>query len=39
MAERTEVKLQWGEAQHPAQKRGKWKDIVVALSPTGDEED
>ena len=39
MAELSEVKLTWGEAQHAAQNRDKWRGIVVALCPTGDEED
>ena len=39
MAELSEVKLTWGEAQHAAQNRAKWKEIVVALCPTGDEEE
>ena len=38
MAELSEVKLIWGEAQHAVQNRAKWKEIVVALCPTGDEE-
>ena len=33
------VKLTWGEAQHAEQNRAKWKEIVVALCPTGDEEE
>ena len=39
MSELSEVKLTWGEAQHVAQNRAKWKEIVVALCPTGDEEE
>ena len=39
MAELSEVKLTWGEAQHAAQNRAKWKEIVVGLCPTGDEEE
>ena len=39
MAELSEVKLTWDEAQHAVQNRTRWKDIVVALCPTGDEED
>ena len=39
MAELSEVKLTWGEAQHAAQNRAKWKEIVVALCPTGDVEE
>ena len=34
MAELSEVKLTWGEAQHAAQNRDKWRGIVVALCPT-----
>ena len=30
MSELSEVKLTWGEAQHAAQNRAKWKEIVVA---------
>jgi len=36
MAELSEVKLTWGELQHAAQNRDKWRGIVVALTPTGD---
>ena len=39
IAELSEVKLTWDEAQHVAQNRAKWKEIVVALCPTGDEEE
>ena len=39
MAELSEVNLTWAEAQHAAQNRAKWREIVVALCPTGDEED
>ena len=39
MAELSEVKLTWSEAQHAAQNRVKWKEIVVALCPTGNEEE
>ena len=39
MAELSEVKLTWGEAQHAAQNRVKWKEILIALCPTGDEEE
>ena len=39
MAELSEVQLTWGEAQHAAQNRARWKDIVVTLCPTGDKED
>ena len=38
MTELNEVKLTWGEAQHIAQHRAKWKG-VVALCPTEDGED
>ena len=31
MAELSEVKLTWGEAQHTAQNKAKWKYNVVAL--------
>ena len=41
IAELSEVKLTWGEAQNAVQNRVKWKEIVVALCPTstGDEEE
>jgi len=39
MAELSFIKLTWGEAQHAAQNRDKWRGIVVALCLTGDEED
>ena len=39
MAELSEVKFTWGEAQHAAQNRAKWKEIVAGLCPTGDEEE
>ena len=39
MTELSEVKLTWGEAQHAAQNKAKWKKIVVALCPTGDEQE
>lgn len=40
MAELSEVKLSWGEAQHAVQDRAKWKDGVIALClHTGDKED
>ena len=35
MAELSEVKLTSGEAQHAAQNRAKWKEIVVAYVPQG----
>ena len=39
MAELSEVKLTWDEAQDAAQNRAKWKEIVVGLCLTGDEEE
>ena len=39
MAKLSELKLTWGEVQNAAQNRSKWKEIVVALCPTGDEEE
>ena len=36
MAELSEVKLTWGEAQYAAQHRANWKEIAVALCPAGD---
>ena len=35
----TEMGLTWGEAQHVAQDRSRWRKTVAALCPTGDEED
>ena len=34
-----EMGLSWGEAQASAKDRTLWRSIVVALCPTGDEED
>ena len=31
--------LSWGEAQAAAKDRTLWRNVVVALRPTGDEED
>ena len=39
MAELRELWLPWGEAQASAKDRTLWRKIVVALCPTGDEED
>ena len=39
MTELEEMGITWGEAQSIAQDRPKWKQIVAALCPTGDEED
>ena len=39
MAELREMRLLWGEAQATAMDRTLWRNIVVALCPTGDEED
>jgi len=39
MAELKEKGLSWGEAQASAKDRTLWQNIVVALCPTGDEED
>ena len=39
MAELREMGLSWGEAQVSAKDRTLWRKIVVALCPTGDEED
>ena len=38
-AELKEMNLTWGEAQHAAQDRSRWRQIVEALFPTWDEED
>ena len=34
-----EMGLSWGEAQASAKDRTWWRNITVALCPTGDEED
>ena len=39
MAELREMGLTWGEAQASDKDRTLWRKIVVALCPTGDEED
>ena len=39
IAELKEMGLSWGEAQASAKDRTLWRSIVVALCPTGDEED
>ena len=39
MAELREMGLSWGEFQASAKYRTLWRKIVVALFPTGDEED
>jgi len=39
MAELNEKGLSWGEAQASAKDRSLLQNIVVALCPTGDEED
>ncbi|KAK2171512.1 hypothetical protein NP493_1055g00002 [Ridgeia piscesae] len=39
MAVLKEMGLSWGEAQASAKNRTLWRSIVVALCPTGDEED
>ena len=39
MAELREMGLSWGEAQASAKDRTLWRKIVVALCPTGDEEE
>ena len=38
MAELRELGLSWGEAQGSAKDRNLWRNIVVALYPTGDAE-
>jgi len=38
-AELKEMNLTWGEAQHAAQDRSRWRQIVEALCPIRDEED
>ena len=38
-AELKEMNITWGEAQHAAQDRSRWRQIVKALCPTRDEED
>ncbi|KAK2189637.1 hypothetical protein NP493_101g09049 [Ridgeia piscesae] len=38
-AELNEMGLSWGEAQASAKDRTLWRSIVVALCPTGGEED
>ena len=37
MEELEEIGLSWGEAQTAAKDRTLWRNIVVALCPTGDE--
>ena len=39
MAELKEMGLSWGEAQASAKDRTLWRNKVVALCPTGNEED
>ena len=39
MAELQDMGLSWGEAQAAAKDRTLWGNIIVALYPTGDEED
>ena len=39
MVELREMGLSWGEAQASAKDRTLWRKIVVALCPTGDEEE
>jgi len=39
MAELQDMGLSWGEAQATAKDGTLWRNIVVALCPTGDEED
>ena len=39
MAELSEMGLSWGEAQHAAKDRSRWKQIIDALCPARDEED
>ena len=39
IAELTDMGLSWGEAQASAKDRTLWRKIVVALCPTGDEEE
>ena len=39
IAELREMGLSWGEAQASAKDRTLWRKIVVALCPTGDEEE
>ena len=38
MAELKEMGLSWSETQAPAKDRTLWQNIVVALCPTGDED-
>lgn len=38
MVELKEMGLTWGEAQHAANYRAKWKEIIDALCPTQDKE-
>jgi hypothetical protein len=39
MMELIEMGLSWGRAQPAAKDKTLWRSIVVALCPTGDEED
>ena len=39
MAELREMGLSWGEAQASAKDSTLWRNVVVALYPTGDDED
>ncbi|XP_070549760.1 uncharacterized protein [Ptychodera flava] len=39
MAELKEMGLTWGEAHHAAKNRERWRQLVIALCPTRDEED
>ena len=39
MAELQDMGLSWGEAQAAAKDRTPWRNVVVALCTTGDEED
>ena len=39
MAELQDMGLSWGEAQGAAKDRTLWRNVAVALCPTGDEED
>ena len=39
VAELIEMGYTWGEAQHVAQDRKRWKSIIAALCSTGNEED
>ncbi len=37
--ELAEMHLTWGEAEHVAMDRDRWRQMIAALCPIGDEED